>query len=151
MAKAKTKPVAKKTARRTPATGVKKLTPAVGSMVVPEAPAGPVLRKLRSVIYTVADLPRAKSFYGAVLGRQPYFDQPYYVGFDIDGQELGLDPDTKNRKPGPGGAVAYWRVDDISESWVFSISNGADPLEPPHAVGEGISVAVVADPFGNYI
>jgi predicted enzyme related to lactoylglutathione lyase len=112
---------------------------------------GPVLRKLRSVIYTVGDLSKAKSFYSALLDRKPYFDQPFYVGFDIDGQELGLDPDTRNRKPGPGGAVGYWKVEDISASWEFAIANSAEPLEPPHAVGEGTSVAVVADPFGNYI
>jgi predicted enzyme related to lactoylglutathione lyase len=175
MAKSKTKPklktVAPKSKARTPAKGTpvaikseRSAPVAVKSersapvAVKPEKSAkvakpstGPTLRKLRSVIYTVGDLSRAKSFYASVVGKTPYFDQPFYVGFDIDGQELGLDPDTRNRKPGPGGAVAYWKVDDISASWEFAIANSAEPLEPPHAVGEGISVAVISDPFGNYI
>ena len=153
---AKTKPKPKTVApkkSRTPAKGVpiavKSEKSAPAKTAAPAA--GPVIRKLRSVIYTVGDIAKAKSFYAALLGKQPYFDQPFYVGFDVDGHELGLDPDTKNRKPGPGGAVAYWRVDDISASWEYSIANSAEPLEPPHAVGGDISVAVIADPFGNYL
>jgi len=111
----------------------------------------PGLRALRSAIYTVSDLPRAKAFYQAVLGREPYFDQPFYVGFEVDGAELGLDPDTSRRQPGPGGAVAYWKVHDLYAAWELTLMNGAEPLEPPHNVGEGTDVAVVADPFGNYI
>jgi len=111
---------------------------------------GPQLRAIRSVIYQVSDLARGKAFYAALLGRAPYFDQPFYVGFDVDGAELGLDPDTSNRAPGPGGSVAYWRVDDISASWEHAIANSAQPLEPPHDVG-GPKVAIVSDPFGNYV
>ena len=121
----KLKTVAPKTKSRTPAKG----TPIViatersAKVAVPKpAAAGPTLRALRSAIYTVGDLAQAKAFYSALLGKAPYFDEPFYVGFEIDGAELGLDPDTKNRKPGPGGAVAYWRVDDISASWEFSIA-----------------------------
>ena len=106
---------------------------------------------LRSVIYKVGDLDRAKEFYGALLGRAPYFDQPFYVGFDVDGDELGLDPDVSNVQPGGGGAHAYWRVGDISAAWEHAISHGAGPVEPPHNVGEGTDVALVTDPFGNYI
>jgi predicted enzyme related to lactoylglutathione lyase len=106
---------------------------------------------LRTVVYEVTDLPRARAWYAALLGIEPYFEQPYYVGYDIDGAELGLDPDTSQRKPGPGGAIAYWKVDDLYSSWEFSMMNGADPLEPPHNVGKGTDVAIVADPFGNYI
>src|SRR3989475_12222539 len=63
---------------------------------------------LRTVIYKVADLQRAKGWYSAAFGVAPYFDQPFYVGFNIGGFELGLDPDTKGTKPGAGGGVAYW-------------------------------------------
>ncbi|MDB4959099.1 MAG: hypothetical protein JWO36_6668 [Myxococcales bacterium] len=163
MAKAKTKPklkaVAPKAKPRTPAKGTPIAVKPESSVPVAVkadksarmAKPGPALRKLRSVIYTVGDLSRSKAFYSALLAKTPYFDQPFYVGFDIDGQELGLDPDTRNRKPGPGGAVGYWKVDDISASWEFAIANSAEPLEPPHAVGEDTSVAVIADPDGNYV
>ena len=117
----------------------------------PKTPVGPVLRSLRSFICTVDDLSRAKEFYRAMLGRDPYFDQPFYVGFDVDGHELGLDPDTSKRKPGPGGAVGYWRVDDIAATWQHAIGLGARPVAAPSDVGGGIQVAIVADPFGNSI
>lgn len=147
MAKTKTRPIPKKAPRRTPATG----TPTEVKRATSKPVKQPVLRSLRSVIYQVGDLSRAKTFYASVLGKQPYFDQPYYVGFDVDGLELGLDPDVSRRQPGPGGAIAYWKVDDLHASWEFSMMNGAEPLEPPHNVGKGTDVAIVSDPFGNYV
>ena len=114
---------------------------------MPDAP----LLGLRTTIYAVPDLARARDWYAVLVGRAPYFDQPFYVGYEIDGAELGLDPDTSRRQPGPGGAIAYWKVDDLHSSWEFSMMNGADPLEPPHNVGKGTDVAIVSDPFGNLI
>jgi predicted enzyme related to lactoylglutathione lyase len=114
-------------------------------------PAGPVFRSLRTVIYKVDDLQRARTFYSAALGRAPYFDQPFYVGFDVDGQELGLDPDVSTVRPGRGGAAAYWRVDSIADSWQHLLALGASAIEPPHDVGGDIQVALVGDPFGNLV
>jgi len=114
-------------------------------------PEGPVLRGLRSVIYQVSDLAAAREFYIALAGKAPYFDQPFYVGFDIAGAELGLDPDISVRPPGANGAVAYWRVDNVAASHDAAITAGAKPVEAPHDVGGGISVAIVADPFGNLV
>lgn len=111
----------------------------------------PVLGSLRSVIYKVNDLQRAKAFYASALGRQPYFDESFYVGFDIDGQELGLDPDVSSIKPGPGGSVAYWKVHDIHAVWNRLTTEGGEPLEPPHSVGGDIATAIVGDPFGNLV
>ena len=48
---------------------------------------------LRTVVYKVSDLGRAKAWYTKVLGIEPYFDEPFYVGFNVGGYELGLDPD----------------------------------------------------------
>lgn len=146
------KPAAKSAARAKPAPAAAATpVPTPAPAPKPSPPSGPVLRGFRSVIYQVPDLPRAKAFYGALLGRAPYFDQPFYVGFDLDGIELGLDPDTSRIASGPGGAIAYWRVDDLHDTWEHSIGHGAEPIEPPHNVGEGTDVAIVADPFGNYV
>ena len=114
-------------------------------------PMGPVVRGLRTVIYKVDDLPRAKTFYSTVTGRAPYFDEPFYVGYDVDGFELGLDPDLSTQSPGTGGSCAYWRVDDITASWEHALGHGGEPVEPPHNVGPGTDVALVQDPFGNYL
>ncbi len=112
---------------------------------------GNVLRSIRSVIYQVDDLAKAKEFYTAALGREPYFDQPFYVGYDVDGQELGLDPDVSSRRPGPGGAVPFWRVGDITASWQRLTTLGGQPVALPHNVGGDIETAIVADPFGNLV
>ena len=61
-----------------------------------------MLQGLRTVIYHVADLDRAKAWYADVIGSAPYFDQPFYVGFNVGGFELGLDPDTSQVAPGGG-------------------------------------------------
>jgi predicted enzyme related to lactoylglutathione lyase len=115
------------------------------------APWGPELHALRSCIYHVDDLARAKDFYRQVLGKEPYFDEPYYVGFDVDGSELGLDPDLSKRQPGAGGSVCYWRVGDINATWQHLTSLGGQSIELPHHVGVALQTSIVADPFGNLI
>ena len=104
---------------------------------------------LRTVIYHVPDLRRAKQWYSAAFGVQPYFDEPFYVGFNIGGFELGLDPDVKETKPGPGGTVAYWGVANADTALAHFVKAGAVLKSPVRDVGEGIRVATVADPFGN--
>jgi len=106
---------------------------------------------LRTVIYHVPDLKRAKDWYSAAFGVKPYFDEPFYVGFNIGGYELGLDPDTKNTKPGPGGAVAYWGVPSADAAVAHFQKAGATVRSAIQDVGEGIRVATVADPFGNVV
>ena len=112
-------------------------------------PSGPVFRGLRTVIYKANDLALAKAFYIALTGKAPYFDQPFYVGFDVGGFELGLDPDTARVTAGHSGAVAYWRVDRIGPSWEHAVGQGAIPIEAPRDVGGGIQTAIVEDPSGN--
>jgi len=106
---------------------------------------------LRTVIYHVPDLQRAKQWYSAAFGVEPYFDEPYYVGFNIGGFELGLDPDPKGGKPGPGGTVAYWGVASADKAVAHFVKAGANLKSPVRDVGEGIRVATVADPFGNLV
>ncbi len=106
---------------------------------------------LRTVIYKVPDLQRAKSWYRAAFGVDPYFDKPFYVGFNVGGFELGLDPDTKGTKAGAGGVVAYWGVPKLDDAVEQFVRAGATLKSPVQDVGEGIRVATVADPFGNLI
>ena len=109
------------------------------------------IQGLRTVIFHVPDLERAKRWYAAAFGVQPYYDQPYYVGFNIGGFELGLDPDPDSGKPGAGGSVAYWGVADIEAAFRQFVSAGGEAVAPVRDVGGDIKVATVADPFGNEI
>ena len=106
---------------------------------------------LATVIYRVTDIDRAKAWYSAAFQQTPYFDQPFYVGFNIAGYELGLDPDPSGGKTGPGGSVAYWRVASIDAAVAHFVASGAAVIAPAQEVGEGIKVATVSDPFGNLI
>jgi predicted enzyme related to lactoylglutathione lyase len=104
---------------------------------------------LRTVIYYAPDLAKAKAWYSDVLGFEPYFDQPFYVGFNVGGYELGLDPDASSTPGGNGGAVAYWGVADAEATFRRLIELGAAERSAVQEVGEGIRVATVFDPFGN--
>jgi predicted enzyme related to lactoylglutathione lyase len=106
---------------------------------------------LRTVIYHVPDLERAKAWYSAAFGIQPYFDEAFYVGFNIGGYELGLDPSTEGIPPGPGGTVAYWGVRDIEAAVRHFTQDGARLEAAVQDVGGDIRVATVADPFGNLV
>ena len=106
---------------------------------------------LATVIYHVGDLNQAKSWYSKAFQAEPYFDQPFYVGFNIAGYELGLDPNQKVSQAGRGGTVAYWRVKDIDPAVRHFVTMGASVVVEAQDVGEGIKVATVADPFGNLI
>ena len=108
-----------------------------------------MFKKLRTVIYHVSDLQKAKEWYTELTGIQPYFDEPFYVGFDINGYELGLDPDFEEVLERGTQAVAYWKVDDIDET-VKKFSNaGAIVSSKIKEVGGGTKVATVVDPWGN--
>jgi predicted enzyme related to lactoylglutathione lyase len=106
---------------------------------------------LRTVIYPAPDLAKAKAWYSEVLGIEPYFDQPFYVGFNVGGYELGLDPDAASPPGGKGGGVAYWGVADVEAALRRLISLGAKERSGVQEVGEGIRVATVLDPFDNVL
>ena len=110
-----------------------------------------MVQGLGTVIYHVTDLDKAKAWYSAAFEQAPYFDQPFYVGFNLGGYELGLDPNPSSGKTGPGGSVAYWRVKDVDAAFSHFVAAGAAVVVPVQAVGDGIKVATVADPFGNSI
>jgi len=104
---------------------------------------------LRTVVYHVADLEKAKAWYSAVLGVQPYFDQPFYVGYNVGGYELGLHPESSTTAGGEGGVVTYWGAADAQAAYDRLISLGGISHSAVQDVGDGIRVAAILDPFGN--
>ena len=105
-----------------------------------------MLLGLRTAIYPVEDLTTANAWFTQVVGHSPYFDQPFYVGFEVGGFELGLVPDGTS---GTSGPQPLWGVVDASATMNRLLELGAKALEPVHNVGDGIKVAAVEDPFGN--
>ena len=105
---------------------------------------------LRTVIYRAPDLAQLKAWYTSILGFGPYFDEPFYVGFNVGGYELGLDPNAAG-PGGAGGATAYWGVENIESAVSRAASLGARLVTGVQDVGEGIRVATVSDPAGNVV
>jgi predicted enzyme related to lactoylglutathione lyase len=105
---------------------------------------------LRTVIYRVPDLAAAKDWYTKAFGVEPYFDQPFHVGFEIGGYELGLQPRDNTARVG-NNVLTYWGVPEIEAAWRHMLAQGAAAGEPVQEVGEGIKVGTVTDPFGNVI
>ena len=107
-----------------------------------------MIQGLRTTIYKVGNLEQAKKWYADVLNVQPYFDEPFYVGFNVGGFELGLDPDVEGVTVGDNTLV-YWGVENAKESFEELLSKGATIHSAPQNVGGEIVVASVFDPFGN--
>ena len=104
---------------------------------------------IKTVLHPVSDLAAAKAVYAALLGIEPQADAPYYVGFDAEGQHIGLVPGG-----GPQGMtspVAFWHVSDIEAKLAELTAAGASVKEPAHDVGGGRLVATVTDPDGNVL
>jgi len=106
---------------------------------------------LRTAVYFVDDLDRAKVWYSGILGFKPYFDSPYYVGFNVGGFELGLHPRDEKYHGGIGSSVAYWGVTNALEAHASLLQLGATAYSPIEDVGGGIKVGAVKDPFGNLL
>jgi predicted enzyme related to lactoylglutathione lyase len=104
---------------------------------------------LKTLLVPVSDLATAKAVYAALLGVPPQADAPYYVGFEADGQHIGLLPGG-----GPQGMttpVPYWHVADIEAKLAEVTAAGATLKEPVREVGGGRLVATVTDPDGNVL
>ena len=104
---------------------------------------------IKTVLHPVSDVEKAKVVYTALLGVAPQTDSPYYVGFDVEGQHLGLLPGG-----GPHGLtspVAYWHVNDIEAKLADVTRAGATVKDPAKDVGGGRVVASVIDPDGNIL
>ena len=106
---------------------------------------------LRTTIYKVDNITKAKEWYAKAFLIEPYFDEPFYVGFNIGGYELGLQPDDTPSSEKLESVVAYWGVTDISSTYDRLISLGATENEAPYNVGGELMTATLKDPFGNII
>ncbi|MEX2231807.1 MAG: VOC family protein [Cyclobacteriaceae bacterium] len=104
---------------------------------------------LRTTIYKVGDIDKAKSWYSKILGIQPYFDEPFYVGFNVGGYELGLQPEEGMVSQKTGGVTSYWGVENVQRVFDDLVSAGATANEKPQNVGGEIVVASVKDPWEN--
>lgn len=106
---------------------------------------------LRTTIYKVGDIDAAKKWYEKIFEIEPYFDEPYYVGFNIGGYELGLQPEENPTTEKPESVVALWGVEDIDAVYSAWIAKGAIENEKPFSVGGELKTATVKDPWGNVI
>ena len=105
---------------------------------------------LRTVIYAVTDIDKATRWYAQVLSQEPYYAQPFYVGFKVGGFELGLDPDRTGVTQG-NNAVVYWGVADDKAAHARLLALGARENKALEEVADGVFVATVVDPFGNVL
>jgi predicted enzyme related to lactoylglutathione lyase len=111
--------------------------------------AGSATAGIKTVLHPVSDLDKAKAVYTALLGAEPTADAPYYVGYDVAGQHIGLVPNAAQQ--GMTGPVAYWHVPDIEAKLAEVTAAGAEVKEAPRDVGNGRLVATFTDPDGNVL
>jgi predicted enzyme related to lactoylglutathione lyase len=101
---------------------------------------------IRTVIYPAPDLQAGKRWFTGLLGVDPYFDQPFYVGYRVAGYELGLDPHADPAL----GAQSYWGVADIEVALAELVAAGARLNSAAVETGDGIKVASVLEPGGSF-
>ncbi len=101
---------------------------------------------IKTVIYPVTDLAQARALFSKLLGVEPYVDSPYYVGFKIGDQDIGLDPNSHK-----AGMTAYYHVADIKQSLQSLLDAGSQILQEINEVGGGRRIASVRDADGNII
>jgi predicted enzyme related to lactoylglutathione lyase len=104
---------------------------------------------VQTIIYPVKDLDKAKALFTALFGHPPESDTPYYVGWNVAGQDVGLDPN--GHAQGLSGPVPYWHVDDIARSIQALVAAGGEVLQDAKDVGGGKLIAWVKDADGDVI
>jgi predicted enzyme related to lactoylglutathione lyase len=104
---------------------------------------------VKTLLHPVSDLAKAKEVYSALLGIEPQHDAPYYVGYEAEGQHIGLVPG--GGPQGMSSPVAYWHVADIEAKLAEVTAAGATVKEAAHDVGGGRLVATFSDPDGNVL
>jgi catechol 2,3-dioxygenase-like lactoylglutathione lyase family enzyme len=104
---------------------------------------------LRTAIYRVSDVKKATAWYTSVSGAEPYFNEPFYVGFNVAGYELGFQPEESEEVKGTS-VLTYWGVNDVAQTYENSLVLGATEFEKPVVVVGGIIVAAVKDAWGTF-
>ena len=107
---------------------------------------GPFLG-LRTAIYPAPDLAAAKAWMTSLLGFEPYFDADFYVGYEVGGYELALDPHGDPAR----GVVTYWGVADADAAYAHLVATGATPEGEVQEVGGGIRTATFVLPVGGAV
>jgi predicted enzyme related to lactoylglutathione lyase len=107
-----------------------------------------IVKDISLIVYTTADLDKAKKFFSALTGAEPYADTPYYVGYKSGDTEVGLVPQGTNAAP---GALAYWTVTDIAASVKSLLDAGGSVAQEIRDVANGLLVASVKDPNGAIV
>jgi len=102
-------------------------------------------QNIKLIVYPVKDIEKAKAFFGKFLDVEPYVEGPYYVGYRVGDQEVGLDPHSKI------GPIAYTDVKDIKSSLQTMVTVGAEVVQDVKEVGGGLLTAQVKDVDGNVV
>ena len=102
-----------------------------------------------TIVIPTPDLDAATAVYRIAWGTEPHTETPYYVGFNLDGQEIGLNPN--GERDGMTGPVVYWKTDDLEAKVAELEAAGATVVRPVTAVGGGTSLALLTDPAGNQV
>src|SRR5262249_60011965 len=102
---------------------------------------------MQTIIYPVKDIAAAKALYGRAFGIEPYVDEPYYIAFNVGGQDVGFDPN--GHAKGMTGPVPYWKVDDIEAALAGLVEAGADTQQPVKADSRGRRAGPVVGAAGK--
>jgi predicted enzyme related to lactoylglutathione lyase len=102
-----------------------------------------------TIVIPAADLEAATAFYRTAWGAEPHTETPYYVGFNLDGQEIGLNP--HGERDQMAGPVVYWKTDDLAATVASVEAAGGTVVRPVTEVGGGTSLALLTDPEGNQV
>jgi len=106
---------------------------------------------LRTTVYIVPNMEEAKAWYTKAFQTDPYFDELYYIGYNIGGYELAIQPGEAAKKTSSENVLTYWGVEDIKAQYDYFLSLGATSHEAPSNVGGELMIASVRDPWDNVI
>ena len=105
-----------------------------------------MIKSMKSIVYPSSNIEADVAFWTKVLGKEPYFNEHYYVGFKVDGYELGLDPNAISE--GVTQPVTYWGVADIEEEVTRLVALGMTLHEPIQELSSGVKIAKLKDAIG---